>query len=400
MSGQLWSDATRVTARAILADLVSNRTVCYTKAPEIELKLRALGGSMDGMRHHRFGWRLMRDVIEAGIKTGGLTLEALEVRLAGLLERRDVPSEGLTRYRVFIPVQLDLEQGLSPPFDFAHSSVTLRFSRFTTWDALLGCAPSLENGLGVVAAVEPEPTVIAQVEVDAASADHAQYQGWMHFNRWRAAVNLYATLITMGVQFTPGARAAIPAPRWVGAVDAIGDTAVLKVRSLGPPGLANSWPIGLMPEHLSNATWMLNIAPPDANPGSTAHLLGTSTLLFTQAQDQPRWDLAFLLLWQLAEHLTTPEGERSKHRTVCKRFSRMSDESRAEQALVALALHDIKSVRNDVVHGAALWSVRDADTSFVERHCSNALFWLYRHASELPATVDLWSHLEGVTVET
>jgi len=388
MRTEYWKKEVRASAEQLLADLRKDgKPHEWLRAPMIELKMRALASQMsrkwpsgDPVR-----WEVLRDAINECITGQQPGLSALEDQLDTMwaASRRSI-AVGKKRHRIVIAVEFEPGPGVTLPITVESLGHRFEIRSFTSLEDCFGkSASGADLGPRLYTGGKPPPSY-AVIEVSAASAHLAINEALGAFTLWRSVLNFAAAFCGWHIQFVPQPRADVPPPRWVMSL-AEGDEASPAIYGGAPLSAPERPARRIGADRLQLAAWFLKPLVADAAESSTVRLLADGFRIFGMAVDQAIWHQTFLVLWQLAEHLTVIDGAREKHDEICKRLPLMrSAQSARDPALVAVALRDIMHMRHAIVHQGAFGAPVDDDVSFLLDCCAEALWWLAKHHEALP----------------
>lgn len=403
MSKGYWKPESRIEAQRILDSLIGDgKPHEWLRAPVQELKLRALAASIGRPwpSGDKVRWASLRLCINAVVLQGKRSLEDLERALDLLWDDFQRSNSAPKRpFRVVIALDFEPGMGVQLPIAIPLAGMELSLKRFTTVEECVGRSSSqtkelTEETVGAIYALHgPKPTVFAETTYEAPDETRCLNAVMDAFTLWRSTLNFIAGSLGFGIQFVPQARAVLPPPRWIVAIDT---TAANRMHAhrLVLPGDAEPHIQDISADRFQFAESILKEVGSYAAEGSTARLIVEGLRLYGLSMDQPRWYLATLVLWQLAELLTLIDGQRDRHDEVCRRLVLLDSNGDAQtRKHAAAALRDIMELRHGIVHRAQINSVDDSDVAFLDRCCKDALWWFLKHHTKLPRAEDLKVYL-------
>lgn len=404
MSKGYWRSEGRSEAQRILDSLIgSGQPYEWLHAPVEELKLRALAASISRSwpSGDKVRWSSLRLCINTVVLQGKRSLEDLERAMDMLWDDFQRSNAAPKRpFRVVIALDFEPGMGVQLPVTIRSSGIELSLKPFTTAEECLGrpvCSPNQEltkESVGAIYAMHgPKPLAFAEAAYEAPDETRCLNAMMDAFTLWRSAINFVAGSFELGIQFVPQARAVLPPPRWVAAIDSSAGNR-LHAHRLILPGDAEPHVRDISADRFHFTAGILKELGGDAVEGSTSGLTLDGIRLYGLSMDQPRWYLATMVLWQLAELLTLIDGQRDRHDEVCRRLVLLGSQDDAQtRKHKAAALRDIMELRHGIVHRAQINSVDGSDVGFLDRCCKDALWWLIKHHAKFPRAVDLKVYL-------
>lgn len=393
MGTSFWT-TTRTEAETILKLLCKDgKPHQWLWAPVEEIRFRALaalaGKTLPNGR--RLAWHELREVVNQCITRAQTSLgdvdEALQQAWDNGQKLNALPK---IPFRVVLPAHFHLGTRLTLPRDIVVADCRLRLARFESLEACIGPFPQ-DGQIHAYNTQGEAPSAYLEATIDTPIPDIALWQMVEAVTTWRAAVNFWAATSSLSIQFTPGPRATIREPMWVAVCSSQPESSLATHRFITPEYVPPAGDLSDQDLHFGES--LLTELSAEAETGSTARLALDAVRMFGIALDQSMWHHTLFLLWQVAELLTLPPGERGNHDELCKRLALLSD-IRDDQAsrLALLALRDIKHLRNDVAHAAASGTVHDSDIRFLDSRCKEAIWWLIRNRLRFPTKDHLWTY--------
>ena len=397
MTRAFWNEPQRREAQALLDELThEGNQHGWVYGPMHELRFRALAAVMNKgwPNGSRIRWELLREAVNRCIVAKVQGLAQVESALSDMWEHEQKLESQARAFQVFVPIQLRVQPQVPLPFELIKSPlIRLCVDAGQAASVSEWAQGAQKNG----ESIQPD-SMLLQATVQAGSSGTALYRALPYLTASRNALNLVISTSTIRVQFVQTCRCVIAPPDRAIVIDPerIDNPSLVHLESDGGGGF--SWD-GVADWHLNEATALLSEMT-ETQGNSLDRLFSESLRVFGLALDQPKWTFAFVLLWQTAEHLTLPKGERGNHSEVCRRLSMLcGGDSRIQQRTRA-ALDDVERMRNDIVHGGALGLVESTDVHFLERCCASALYWLRRSRAILPTVEHLWEFYRVASSQT